>query len=154
MEWNGTVWNGTERLKREEKRNGTERNGTGYKTERKRGFFLTRTVTLLKSREIQSLSSPENVLHVYKKNIDVNEQNTHMLNKLAPRSKQIVIEAEDDTRGQTRQTSISNMPKNVTATGVLPTTLILAEGAKGMLTVNVDVSDGLVNGARGIIGRR
>lgn len=43
------------------------------------------------------------------------------------------------------------MPKNVTATGGLPTTLILAEGAKVMLTVNVDVSDGLVNGARGVI---
>ena len=77
-----------------------------------------------------------------------------MLNKLAPRSKQIVIEAEDDTRGQARQTSISNMPKNVTATGGLPTTLILAEGTKVMLTVNVDVSDGLVNGARGIINPR
>ena len=83
-------------------------------------------IALLKYREIQSLSSPENVLHVYKKNIDVNEQNTHMLNK--PASITIcllVIEAEDDTRGQTKQTSISNMPKNVTATGGLPTTLIL-----------------------------
>ena len=108
-------------------------------------------IALLKSREIQSLSSPENVLHVYKKNINVNEQNTHMLNKLAPRNKQIIVEAEDDTRGQTRQTSISNMPKNVTATGGLPTTLILAEGAKVMLPVKVDVFHGLVNGARGVI---
>ena len=101
-------------------------------------------IKILKSREIQQRDEyPQNVLHVYKKNVDVDMYNTHMLNKLAPSTNQIIIEAEDDTKGQTRNVSISNIPKNVTATGGLPTLLLLAEGAKVMLTVNVDVSDGL-----------
>ena len=71
-----------------------------------------------------------------------------MLNKLAPKTDHILIRADDDTNGQTRQIYVSHIPNNATATGA---TLILAKGAKVMLTVNVDVCDGLVNGARGIV---
>ena len=46
---------------------------------------------------------------------------------------------------------MSNISNNSTATGGLPTTPTLAKTAKFMLTVNVDVCDGLVNGARSIV---
>ena len=64
----------------------------------------------------------------------------------------IVIQSEDDIKGHTRQVAVSNIPQSTTATGGLPTTLTLTKGAKVMLTVNADVCDGLVNGARGISG--
>ena len=76
-------------------------------------------IKVLKSREIhQGDQYPQNVLHVYERNVDI--YNTHM-NKLAPSTNQIIFEAEDDTKGQTRSVSIS---KNVTATGGLPTILL------------------------------
>ena len=103
-------------------------------------------IVLLKSQEGDTY--PEDTLHVYTRNVDVNEHNIKILHKLAPQTDHIIIQAEDDTESQTRQISISNIPKNSTATGGLPTTLIVAKTAKVMLTVNVD---GLVNGARGII---
>ena len=42
-----------------------------------------------------------------------------------------------------------DIPTNLSATGGLPTLLKLAVGAHVMLTINIDVSDGLVNGTCG-----
>ena len=43
----------------------------------------------------------------------------------------------------------SDIPANSSATEGLPTLLKIAVGARVMLTVNIDVCDGLVNGSRG-----
>ena len=109
-------------------------------------------IALLQTRVVSENydNYPEDALHVYKKNIDVAVHNK-MLHKLAPDTHHIVIQAEDDIKGRTRQVAVSNIPQNFTATGGLPTTLTLTKGAKVMLTVNVDVCDGLVNVARGIV---
>ena len=106
-------------------------------------------INVLQSRIItpQSRDYPTHALHVYRLNKDVDDRNKFMLNKLASEEDQFLIKAADTTGG--KPIDLSNVPNKRTETGNLHTTLKLAVGARVMLTVNVDVSDGLVNGARG-----
>ena len=108
-------------------------------------------VVTLKSREIaaDAMHYPVQALHVYRLNADVDIRNTHMLNNLAPQSAQFAIKAIDIVAGQTSHISLSTLSDKRSETGGLHGTLKLAIGARVMLTANVDVSDGLVNGARG-----
>ena len=86
---------------------------------------------------------------MYRLNADVDTRNTLMLNNLAPQSAQFAIKAIDSVAGQTSHISFSSLSDKRSETGGLHSTLKLAIGACVMLTANVDVSDGLVNGARG-----
>ena len=72
----------------------------------------------------------------YRLNVDVDSRNALMLDNLAPQSAQY-------TRAGQTTPAISD--KRSELHGILK----LAIGARVMLTTNVDVSDGLVNGARG-----
>ena len=108
-------------------------------------------VTILKSREIASDTAnyPTQALHVYRLNADVDRRNTDMLDSTAPQSAQFAIKAIDSVAGQTSHISLNSLSDKRSETGGLHGTLRLAIGARVMLTTNVDVSDGLVNGARG-----
>ncbi len=107
--------------------------------------------SILKSREIgpDSPNYPIHALHVYKLNADVDYQNSRMLNSLASESEQCFIHACDSIAGQTDHVNLSSLSNKRADTGGLHGILKLAVGARVMLTTNVDVSDGLVNGARG-----
>ena len=95
--------------------------------------------------ERAAAKSPDDALHVYAKNKDVDDRNIVMLHRLS--SDIVIIKATDfvTSRGKTYKKK-----SNIAADG-LPHELKLSVGAKVMLQRNIDVSDGLVNGAMGVI---
>uniref|UniRef100_A0A1X7VAE1 ATP-dependent DNA helicase n=1 Tax=Amphimedon queenslandica TaxID=400682 RepID=A0A1X7VAE1_AMPQE len=103
-------------------------------------------INVLQSRIITPTSRdyPTHALHIYRLNKDVDDRYKFMLNKLAS-EEQFLIKAADATGD--KPIDLSNVPDKRTETGNLHTTLKLAVGARVMLTVNVYVYDGLVNGA-------
>ena len=109
----------------------------------------------LKSREIDENSQryPKDALHVFAFNKDVNEHNTKKLAEIASPDEQTIILATDDKTDSTGIIDISKLPpsRSRTDTGGLETVLKLAIGARVMMTVNVDTSDGLVNGVMGTV---
>ena len=108
---------------------------------------------MLKSREVtpDAPNYPHEALHVYRLNVDVDKHSQKMLNALAPESEQYSINACDARAGQTSHIDLSTLSDKRSETGGLHTVLKITIGAKVMLTTNVDVSDGLVNGARGVV---
>ena len=110
-------------------------------------------IEVLQSRTVadDDPNCPHDSLHVYRLNKDVDEQNILKLNELAPATQQVVVRAVDCSKDKHTHQLNTTMPKNKSDTGGLVQELHIAVAAKVMLTVNVDVSDGLVNGARGTI---
>ena len=108
-------------------------------------------IQTLKSRQIVPgmENYPNKALHVYRLNVDVDSRNALMLDNLASESAQYTIRASDSVAGQTSHICLSTLSDKRTETGSLHRKLRLAIGARVMLTTNVDVSDCLVNGARG-----
>lgn len=110
-------------------------------------------IDILRSRNIEDddPNYPHKSIHVYRLNVDVDKQNILKLRDLAPKEQHVIIRAFDSTKDKHTQQLNLTMPTSKSNTGGLVEELHLAVGAKVMLTVNVDVHDGLVNGARGTV---
>ena len=110
-------------------------------------------IALLKSRELSASdpSYPHDALHIFGFNADVDAHNQKKLNEIANEDEQVRICASDDQYDSTGAIDVSKLPasRSRTQTGGLETVLLLSVNARVMMTVNVDTSDGLVNGVMG-----
>ena len=108
-------------------------------------------IAVLESRVVSpdSPDYPSEALHVYKLNADVDEHNNHMLRRIPSTVRRYAVKASDAVTGQTKHIDLASLSSKRTETGGLHSVLNIAVGARVMLTTNVSVSDGLVNGARG-----
>ena len=95
------------------------------------------------------LNPPDDVLHIYARNAEVDQFNAKMLSQMPGI---VTIEAVDEERSTSRLSQARKAPVK-RARSVLPIHLTLAEEARVMLISNVDVADGLCNGVLGTVSR-
>ncbi|XP_029933198.1 uncharacterized protein LOC115377526 [Myripristis murdjan] len=109
--------------------------------------MLDSDVEMLKMRETGEVSS---ALHIFATNRQVSEHNLNYLFDCCP--DYVTIEAQDFVTNRTTG-NLERMPGHhgVAADTSLPETLCIARNARVMLCKNVDVADGLVNGACGTV---
>ena len=108
-------------------------------------------ISLLKSRVIskQDVNYPSQALHVFKTNKEVDLHNTEHLGKLTTQVFDIkAIDQKKDVHTGIIDVNISTKPSD---TGGLREVVSIAVGARVMVTVNIDVSDGLANGVCGTV---
>ena len=94
-------------------------------------------------------SYPKHAMHVYARNVHAMNRNIKMLESLEGET--YVCTAKDhekDTHANIADVTFSNNPNK---TGNLLDVLKIKVGARVMLTTNVDVTDGLTNGAMGTV---
>ncbi|XP_062621669.1 uncharacterized protein LOC134283235, partial [Saccostrea cucullata] len=115
----------------------------------------TRPVTQPLEEEIRSIlndcvrEGPEDVLHVYATNDEVNAYNLTMLKSTCPDL--VEIDAKDFSKDRTTGKLILRSKPMKSKTDNLSSSLLMGVSARVMLTRNCNVDDGLVNGVMGHI---
>ncbi|XP_075158165.1 uncharacterized protein LOC142231442 [Haematobia irritans] len=110
-------------------------------------------IKMLRQRIVTPSAVPTDAIHLFCSNDEVDQYNTAKLNSI--QSEEIISNAEDCIKaiGLTEQNKKKVLEAvklfKVSECQGLPYRLILKVSAKYMVTVNIDTSDGLVNGATG-----
>jgi hypothetical protein len=120
-----------------------------------RGEMNEADVQMFRSREVSKVGYPSmNCLRLYKDNKSVSEYNEKALNKISEES--AVASAIDVVQGKGKPEwkaslleSVVNLP--AIETMGLPYRTRLVVSARYMVTLNVETSDGLVNGSLGVL---
>lgn len=110
-------------------------------------------LTLLKSRECATKDVPAGTLQLFYTNAEADGFNGAVLGKCKDK---ITMSAKDHAQGQSSTAEIEKMLQKArnsrcSETYNLPSELVLSAGIHYMMTVNVDVADGLVNGTVGTL---
>jgi len=120
------------------------------------GMCTDYDIALFKSREMTNLSllPPSETIRLFKTNEEVDAYNRYSLSQ--NQNPEFVSIADDIAVGDVScdvKNFALNTVKNLHSTKTLglPATTVLKEGSIYMTTVNIDVEDGLVNGANGVI---
>ena len=122
------------------------------------GEFTTTDLDMLKTRTLKyndERYKREKLfleLHLFATNKDVKCHNETVLGSLIQEGVDLyTIQAIDSSKDKTTNLVDVKLPDNPSETGGLQKTLLIAIGSKVMLTYNIDVGDGLVNGACGLV---
>uniref|UniRef100_A0A6P7H8C5 ATP-dependent DNA helicase n=1 Tax=Diabrotica virgifera virgifera TaxID=50390 RepID=A0A6P7H8C5_DIAVI len=118
------------------------------------GDMTNSDIKLIKSRKINEIDVPENAIRLFDKNVDVNDYNQQRIenypgndyNSIA--KDKIVGKASDYVKNKVLNGLIN---KKLSETGGYPYKLSIKKGIKYMITNNIDVEDGLVNGSTGCL---
>ncbi|XP_062574488.1 uncharacterized protein LOC134236336, partial [Saccostrea cucullata] len=92
---------------------------------------------------------PAEALHIFATNAEINAYNNEMIFKVCAEPK--LVEAEDYEKKRESGTLIKRKTHFTKTDICLPSSILLAEGARVMLIKNEDVQDGLVNGVMGTV---
>jgi len=106
---------------------------------------------ILQSRVVNEEDIPENTTRVYRTNKEVDCYNSSQLTKQCMKERLVTLQAHDYTKDKVGNLEKCSAPPKASDTGGLREVIEVCKGARVMLTNNVDVSDGLVNGAVGTV---
>ncbi|CAD6226275.1 GSCOCG00011863001-RA-CDS, partial [Cotesia congregata] len=118
------------------------------------GTLSKNDLNLFESRIVKNVEKiPRNAIHLFRTNDEVDNFNNTLINKDV---KKKIIVAIDKVTGKSVKSideKLLSLCKNLETKNAqgLPSYLSLSIGIKYMLTINIDVEDGLVNGAVGIL---
>ncbi|XP_044313295.1 ATP-dependent DNA helicase PIF1-like [Drosophila rhopaloa] len=119
------------------------------------GQMSSEDIVLLRGRTSVESQIPNDAIHLFSSNQDTDRYNREKLNSIP--TDQFISEAIDSVKSAHISSEQGNRcleqarALKTSETQGLCTSLILKTTAKYMMTVNVDTSDGLVNGATGVL---
>ncbi|CAD6216213.1 GSCOCG00011291001-RA-CDS, partial [Cotesia congregata] len=118
------------------------------------GTLSKNDLKLFESRIVHNNNHiPKDAIHLFRTNDEVDNYNKKIINKDVFRKNIIAVDKITEKCSNKVEQNLINYCKNIGAkdTKGLPSNLSLSIGIKYVLTVNIDVEDGLVNGAVGIL---
>ncbi|KAJ8048639.1 hypothetical protein HOLleu_01030 [Holothuria leucospilota] len=107
----------------------------------------------LEARQFSSDNVPKEATHLFQTNDQVNAHNNKMFDLLTTTKVQIpaIDVVTGDVNKAVKKTILDHIPKNPNLTMGLIGNMSLAVGQRVDLCLNVEVDDGLINGASGIV---